>query len=241
MASVSFAGVGKVYRDGTRALSDFDLDVADGEFMVFVGPSGCGKTTALRMVAGLEDITEGEIRIGERRGERAPSAPPGHRDGLPELRALPAHVRLPRTSPSACKVRKTPPEEIKRRVKEAARILGLDHRAEAKARAALRGPAAAGRHGARDRSPPAGLPDGRAAVEPRREAPRADAGRDRSHPAGARRDDDLRHARPGGGDDDGRPRRSVAEGTSSSRSTRRRRSTTGRPTSSSRASSAARR
>ena len=66
MATVSFSGVGKVYGDGTRALADFDLDVADGEFMVFVGPSGCGKTTALRMVAGLEDITEGEIRIGDR-------------------------------------------------------------------------------------------------------------------------------------------------------------------------------
>src|SRR5437763_11074628 len=63
MATVSFSGVGKVYRDGTRALDDFRLDVADGEFMVFVGPSGCGKTTALRMVAGLEDVTEGTIRI----------------------------------------------------------------------------------------------------------------------------------------------------------------------------------
>ena len=95
MATVSFAGVGKVYRDGTRALDDFNLDVADGEFMVFVGPSGCGKTTALRMVAGLEDITEGEIRIGDRRRERAPPAETRRRDGLPELRALPAHDRLP--------------------------------------------------------------------------------------------------------------------------------------------------
>ena len=65
MATVTFERVGKVYRDGTRALADFDLEVADGEFMVFVGPSGCGKTTALRMVAGLEDISEGEIRIGD--------------------------------------------------------------------------------------------------------------------------------------------------------------------------------
>ena len=65
MATGRFERVGKVYRDGTRALADFDLEVADGEFMVFVGPSGCGKTTALRMVAGLEDISEGEIRIGD--------------------------------------------------------------------------------------------------------------------------------------------------------------------------------
>ncbi len=64
MADVVFAGAGKVYPNGTRALVDFDLHIHDGEFMVFVGPSGCGKTTALRMTAGLEPITEGEIRIG---------------------------------------------------------------------------------------------------------------------------------------------------------------------------------
>ena len=61
MASVSFRAVGKVYEDGTRALRSLDLEVEDGEFMVFVGPSGCGKTTALRMIAGLEDVTEGEL------------------------------------------------------------------------------------------------------------------------------------------------------------------------------------
>ena len=66
MARVAFEDVGKVYPGGARAVSDFDLDVEDGEFMVLVGPSGCGKTTALRMVAGLEDITEGTIRIGDR-------------------------------------------------------------------------------------------------------------------------------------------------------------------------------
>jgi multiple sugar transport system ATP-binding protein len=67
MAEVAFVGVGKVYPDGTRAVAGLDLEIGDGEFMVFVGPSGCGKTTALRMTAGLEEITEGEIRIGERR------------------------------------------------------------------------------------------------------------------------------------------------------------------------------
>jgi len=66
MAPVTFTGAGKVYPDGTRALEEFELEVADGEFVVFVGPSGCGKTTALRMVAGLEEISEGEIRIGDR-------------------------------------------------------------------------------------------------------------------------------------------------------------------------------
>nr|MDP9491447.1 ATP-binding cassette domain-containing protein [Actinomycetota bacterium] len=66
MAEVTFSDVAKVFADGTRAVSDLTLGADDGEFMVLVGPSGCGKTTALRMVAGLEDISEGEIRIGDR-------------------------------------------------------------------------------------------------------------------------------------------------------------------------------
>ena len=66
MAEVTFDGVGKVYPDGTRAVGNMDLEVKDGEFMVLVGPSGCGKTTALRMVAGLEEISEGVVRIGDR-------------------------------------------------------------------------------------------------------------------------------------------------------------------------------
>ena len=66
MAAITFNQVTKVYPDGTRAVAGMDLASEDGEFIVLVGPSGCGKTTALRMVAGLEEITEGEIRIGER-------------------------------------------------------------------------------------------------------------------------------------------------------------------------------
>src|ERR1043165_4336037 len=66
MASVSFEQVTKLFGDGTRAVDRLDLQIADGEFMVFVGPSGCGKTTALRMAAGLEDISRGVVRIGER-------------------------------------------------------------------------------------------------------------------------------------------------------------------------------
>ena len=66
MAEVALDGVSKVFPDGTRAVDGMDLEIGDGEFMVLVGPSGCGKTTALRMVAGLEEISEGTLRIGDR-------------------------------------------------------------------------------------------------------------------------------------------------------------------------------
>ena len=124
MATVSFTGVGKVYRDGTRALTGFELEVADGEFMVFVGPSGCGKTTALRMVAGLEDITEGEIRIGE---AVVNGLHPRKRDIAMVFQnyALYPHMTVYRNIAFALKVRKMPQAEIKRRVEEAAQILGL--------------------------------------------------------------------------------------------------------------------
>ena len=89
MATVTFSDVGKTYPDGTRAVIDLNLEIGDGEFVVFVGPSGCGKTTALRMVAGLEEITDGELRIGERVVNEA--APPA--DGP----AIEAGVRRRRT------------------------------------------------------------------------------------------------------------------------------------------------
>ena len=73
MAEVVFDGVTKVYGDGTKAVDSLALDIPDGEFMVLVGPSGCGKTTALRMVAGLEDISGGEVRIGDRVVNHVPS------------------------------------------------------------------------------------------------------------------------------------------------------------------------
>ena len=73
MASVSFDRASKIFPDGTRAVSDLDLDIPDGQFMVLVGPSGCGKTTALRMLAGLESVSEGVIRIGDRVVNHVPS------------------------------------------------------------------------------------------------------------------------------------------------------------------------
>ncbi|RDI73759.1 ABC-type sugar transport system ATPase component [Gaiella occulta] len=124
MAAVRFDRVGKVYRDGTRAVRDFTLEIADGEFMVFVGPSGCGKTTALRMLAGLEAITEGEVSIG---GAVVNSLHPRRRDIAMVFQnyALYPHMTVYRNIAFALKVRKTSPEEIRRRVEDAARILGL--------------------------------------------------------------------------------------------------------------------
>jgi multiple sugar transport system ATP-binding protein len=124
MASVSFRGVQKTYRDGTRAVSDFDLEVADGEFMVFVGPSGCGKTTALRMVAGLEDISEGEILIGD---QVVNGLHPRKRDVAMVFQnyALYPHMTVYKNIAFALKVRKTPEDEMRRRVEDTARILGL--------------------------------------------------------------------------------------------------------------------
>jgi multiple sugar transport system ATP-binding protein len=124
MATVAFKGVGKVYRDGTRALADFDLDVADGEFMVFVGPSGCGKTTALRMVAGLEDISEGEITLG---GAVVNGLHPRKRDVAMVFQnyALYPHMTVYKNIAFALRVRKTPEAEIRERVTATAKILGL--------------------------------------------------------------------------------------------------------------------
>ena len=124
MATVAFEGVGKVYRDGTRALTDFDLEVADGEFMVFVGPSGCGKTTALRMVAGLEDISEGEIKLG---GTVVNGLHPRKRDIAMVFQnyALYPHMTVYKNIAFALRVRKTPEAEIRERVETTAKILGL--------------------------------------------------------------------------------------------------------------------
>ena len=94
MAEVTFDAVDKVYDNGFQAVSELSLAIEDGEFLVLVGPSGCGKTTALRMVAGLEEISAGEISIGDRVVNDANAEGARHRDGLPELRALPAPLRV---------------------------------------------------------------------------------------------------------------------------------------------------
>ena len=152
MAGITLDNLTKVYDDGTRAVRSLDLDISDGELMVFVGPSGCGKTTALRMIAGLEEVTDGEIRIGDEIVNDLPAEGARHRDGLPELRALSAHdgLRQHGVRPRACGGSRS--SEIERRVTEAAKVLGLAERAAAQAGAALRRPAAAGRDGPGDRA-----------------------------------------------------------------------------------------
>jgi multiple sugar transport system ATP-binding protein len=125
LAGVTFDGVGKVYPDGTRAVSDVDLEIRDGEFMVLVGPSGCGKTTALRMVAGLEDISEGVLKIGDRVVNHVP---PRDRDIAMVFQsyALYPHLSVYENIAFGLKLRKEKKDEIDRRVREAAQILGLD-------------------------------------------------------------------------------------------------------------------
>ena len=125
MAEITLEDVGKVYPDGTRAVGDLDLAVGDREFMVLVGPSGCGKTTALRMVAGLEDITEGTVKIGDR---VVNGVPPRDRDIAMVFQnyALYPHMSVYENMAFGLKLRKVSKEEIDRRVKDAARILGLE-------------------------------------------------------------------------------------------------------------------
>jgi multiple sugar transport system ATP-binding protein len=125
MAQIQLDRVSKVYGGTVRAVNDLSLDIADGDFMVFVGPSGCGKTTALRMVAGLEDITEGEIRIGDR---VVNDLPPKDRDIAMVFQnyALYPHMTVKQNLAFGLQLRKTPREEQERRVQEAARMLALE-------------------------------------------------------------------------------------------------------------------
>src|SRR5215204_1328762 len=125
MAGVTFEDVSKIYPDGTRAVSDIDLEIIDAEFMVLVGPSGCGKTTALRMVAGLEDISEGVLRIGERVVNHVPSK---DRDIAMVFQsyALYPHLSVYDNIAFGLKLKKVPKDEIEKRVQDAARILGLE-------------------------------------------------------------------------------------------------------------------
>ena len=125
MAEISLEDLSKVYADGTHAVSDLSLKIEDGELVVFVGPSGCGKTTALRMVAGLEDITSGVVRIGSRVVNKLP---PKDRDLAMVFQnyALYPHMSAYDNMAFGLKMRSFPKDEISRRVNDAAQVLGLE-------------------------------------------------------------------------------------------------------------------
>ena len=124
MATVSMDRLNKVYENGFHAVKDLSMEIADGEFMVLVGPSGCGKTTALRMVAGLEDITSGILRIG---GKEANDESPKERDIAMVFQnyALYPHMTVAENIGFALKLRHMPKDQVNAKVKETADILGL--------------------------------------------------------------------------------------------------------------------
>ena len=126
MASLKLENIYKVYPSGVTAVTDFNLDIEDKEFIVFVGPSGCGKSTTLRMIAGLEEISDGEVYIGDR---LVNDVPPKDRDIAMVFQnyALYPHMTVFENMAFALKLRKIPKEEIKQRVTEAARILDIEH------------------------------------------------------------------------------------------------------------------
>ena len=124
MASITLEDIGKIYPDGTRAVGQVNLTIKDSEFLVLVGPSGCGKSTLLRMIAGLEDITEGKLSIGDR---VVNDVPPKDRDIAMVFQnyALYPHMTVWDNMAFGLKLRKTPKDEIDRRVREAAEILEI--------------------------------------------------------------------------------------------------------------------
>jgi len=178
--------------------------------MVLVGPSGCGKSTALRMLAGLEQISEGRILIGSgwsttwRQG-------PGHRDGVPVLRAVPAHERVRQhglPAPDGAHEEGGDRQAGQERVADP----GPGQLPQAQAAGTLRRAAAARGAGPGDRAQPQGLLARRAALQPGRQAERADPGRAAEAAPGPADDLHLRHPRPGRGDDDGGPDRDHERG-----------------------------
>lgn len=134
MASVKFKNIYKRYPGGVTAVNDFNLDIEDKEFVILVGPSGCGKTTTLRMIAGLEEISEGELFIGDK---LVNEVAPKDRDIAMVFQnyALYPHMTVFDNMAFGLKLRKVPKEDIKRRVHEAAKILDIEHLLDRKPKA----------------------------------------------------------------------------------------------------------
>ena len=134
MGSIDIKSAGKIYPNGTRALEDVNITINDGEFVVLVGPSGCGKTTLLRMVAGLEDITEGEISIGDK---TVNDVAPKDRDIAMVFQnyALYPHMSVFDNMAFSLKLRKLPKDEIDQKVKDAAKTLEISELLDRKPKA----------------------------------------------------------------------------------------------------------
>ena len=134
MGAINITSVGKIYPNGTRALEDVSIEVNDGEFVVLVGPSGCGKTTLLRMVAGLEDITEGEISIAD---NIVNEVAPKDRDIAMVFQnyALYPHMSVYDNMAFSLKLRKFSKDEIDKKVKDAAKTLEIDELLDRKPKA----------------------------------------------------------------------------------------------------------
>ena len=134
MAGITLKGISKVYPGDVAAVSDFNLEIPDKEFIVLVGPSGCGKSTTLRMIAGLEEITEGELYIGD---NLVNDVPPKDRDIAMVFQnyALYPHMTVYKNMAFGLMLRKTPKDEIDQRVHEAAGVLGIEHLLDRKPKA----------------------------------------------------------------------------------------------------------
>jgi multiple sugar transport system ATP-binding protein len=150
MASIELDHVTKVYPGGVPAVNDLSLDIPDGDFMVFVGPSGSGKSTALRMVAGLEDLTKGTIRIGDR---VVNDLPPRDRDIAMVFQnyALYPHMTVAENLAFGLQLHKTPKGRAAPPGRRGGQDADVGTVPESQARGAVGGAAPAGRHGPRDR------------------------------------------------------------------------------------------
>src|SRR6266511_3596504 len=198
MASVAIRDVRKAF-GAIEVIHGVDVLIDDGEFVVLVGPSGCGKSTLLRMIAGLENITSGEIRIGERVVNRVP---PKESDIAMVFQnyALYPHMTVAANMGFSLMLRGAPKGEIEQR--EGCRRYSRTYpSAQPLSAPALRWPAPARRHGPRHCARSAGVSLRRTVVESRRQAPRRHAHRDQGIAPAPEDDDDLRHSRPNRGHD----------------------------------------
>ena len=228
--AVRFEGVTKRFGSAT-AVDDLDLTIERGEFFSLLGPSGCGKTTTLRMVAGFEQPTEGQVFLDGEPGRARAAVQAQRQHGVPELRAVrpPRRRGQRRVRPQAAQGRGGRDPHARGR---GARARAADRARERAPERALRRPAPARRARARARQPARGAAARRAARRARPQAAQGDAGRAQGDPARGRHHVPLRHARPGGGARDVRPdrgherrrRRAVRDARRRSTSTRRARS-----------------